>query len=302
MSPTLLLSVSIMVMLLIVPLINAIVVRIMVHDPFPGDDPDALDESFLPGNLGVGDFWQNIVPHLIELRDRGVRAALAIAIGTAIGFWLVNSPNLLGKQLPEFMVEQLAPNVTLQAIGVGEIFLSYMRIALVVGVALAMPIVVYQLVAFFAPALLPHEKRIVFIALPFVTELFIAGVAFGWFFTVRAALEFLLGYGQTERISTMPTVDSFMGTVATLLLWNGVIFQLPAVIYLLARIGVVSAQQLAGTRRYAMVVITILAALITPTGDPYNLLLLAVPMYLLYELGIVLARLVPKPPVLPEPA
>jgi sec-independent protein translocase protein TatC len=93
-----------------------------------------------------------------------------------------------------------------------------------------------------------------------------------------------------------------MGTVATLLLWNGVIFQLPAVIYLLARIGVVSAQQLAGTRRYAMVVITILAALITPTGDPYNLLLLAVPLYLLDEPGIVPARLVPRPPAPALPA
>ncbi|MBU6335668.1 MAG: twin-arginine translocase subunit TatC [Chloroflexi bacterium] len=84
--------------------------------------------------------------------------------------------------------------------------------------------------------------------------------------------------------------------------WAGVIFQLPAVIYLLARIGIVSAQQPAGTRRYAMVVITILAALITPTGDPYNLLLPAVPMYLLDELGIVLARLVPRPPAPVLPA
>jgi sec-independent protein translocase protein TatC len=219
---------------------------------------------------------------------------LAVGIGTSIGFWMVNTPSFLGKPLPDFMVEQLSPTTQLQAIGVGEVFLGYMRIALVVGVALAMPVVIYQIVSFFAPGLLPSEKRIVYTSLPFVTELFIAGLAFGWFFTVPAALQFLLGYGQTGRVATMPTLDSFMGVVATLLLWNGVIFQLPAVIFLLARLGVVTTAQLSSTRRYAVVIITIIAAVITPTGDPYNLMLLAIPMYLLYELGILLSRLAPN--------
>ena len=169
-----------------------------------------------------------------------------------------------------------------------------MQIALAIGIILAMPIVVYQLVAFFSPGLLNAEKRIVYIALPIVTELFLTGVGFGWFFTVPAALQFLLGYGQTELITTMPTTDSFFQTVATLLLWNGVIFQLPAIMYLLARLNVVNTTMLTSTRRYAVVVITIIAALITPTGDPYNLLLLAIPMWLLYELGILLTRFVPK--------
>jgi len=84
--------------------------------------------------------------------------------------------------------------------------------------------------------------------------------------------------------------------VATLLLWNGVIFQLPAVMYLLARLNIVKTHMLTSTRRYAIVIITIIAALITPTGDPYNLLLLEVPMYMLYELGILLTRLVPQEP------
>jgi sec-independent protein translocase protein TatC len=167
--------------------------------------------------------------------------------------------------------------------------------ALVVGITLAMPFVLYQIVAFFLPGLLPHEKRVLFIALPFVAELFIAGVAFGWFFTVPAALGFLLGFGvDGTTIITQPRVDSFIGTVATLLLWNGLIFQLPAIVYVMARLGVVTAARLASTRRYAIVIIFIIAAFITPTGDPYNLLLLAIPMYLLYELGIILARFVPK--------
>jgi sec-independent protein translocase protein TatC len=290
---------SILAVLIALPL----VVLGLVHWLVPIDDPeeDLLDDgggattATAPNTLQ--DFWTALAPHLIELRDRLVKASVAVGIGTALGFYVVNSSNIFGTPLPDFMVRHLAPpGTTLQAVGVGEVFLGYMRIALVVGIMLAMPIVIYQLVAFFSPGLYNREKRIVYVALPIVTELFLAGIAFGWFFTVPAALEFLLGYGQTTSISTVPTSDSFFGTVATLLLWNGVIFQLPAIMYLLARLHIVSTSMLTSTRRYAIVVITIVAALITPTGDPYNLLLLAIPMYMLYELGILLTRLVPKSP------
>jgi sec-independent protein translocase protein TatC len=294
MTPTVLyIVIGLITLLIVLPLVITVLVRILIKD----EPEEALAEPEPATEFqSIGDFWQGMAPHLFELRDRLVKALLAVGIGTSIGFYVVNSPAILGKSLPVFLVDALAPGTRLQGIGVGEVFVSYMRIALVVGVALAMPVIIYQLVAFFSPGLLPHEKRIVFTALPFVTELFIAGLAFGWFFTVPAALSFLIDFGNVEgRIETLPTVDSFMGTVATLLLWNGVVFQLPAIIFLLARLGLVTAQQLARTRRYAVVVITIIAALITPTGDPYNLLLLAVPMYLLYELGIFLARFVPKP-------
>lgn len=286
--------VVILAILIVMPLIVILLVRFFVKDD------EELSEEELASNLteftSIGDAWQAFVPHLLELRDRLVKALLAVGIATALGFWLVNSPVLLGDPLPTFLVHHLAPpGTTLQGIETGEVFFAYMRMALVVGIAIAMPVVLYQIIAFFLPGLLAHEKRILFIALPFVTELFLAGVAFGWFFTVPAALGFLLGFGvDGTTIISQPRVDSFIGTVATLLLWNGLIFQLPAVVYLLARLGVVSAARLASTRRYAIVIITIIAAFITPTGDPYNLLLLAVPMYLLYELGILLARFVPK--------
>jgi sec-independent protein translocase protein TatC len=293
MSTNFIITIAIITVLILLPLIVTVLVRLLIKDDDIGEEA-LVEPAEGTGAATVTDFWQGMVPHLIELRDRLVKCLLAVGIGTALGFWFVNSPNVIGEPLPDFMVEQLAPNTTLQAIGVGEVFVSYMRIALVVGVALSMPVIIYQIVAFFSPGLLPNEKRIVYTAIPFVTELFLAGLAFGWFFTVPAALEFLLGYGQTDRITTMPTLDSFVGVVALLLLWNGVIFQLPAIVFLLARIGVVTAAQLASTRRYAIVIITIIAALITPTGDPYNLLLLAIPMYLLYELGILLARFVPK--------
>ena len=291
----LVITVVVFALLIVIPLIVIGLVRWLVplEDP---DEADFLNDATAPAPTeSLKDFWSALAPHLVELRDRLVKAALAIAIGTVIGFYIVNTPVLGGVALPDFMIQQLAPPGTrLNAVGVGEVFLGYMQIALTIGVILAMPAVVYQLVSFFSPGLLNAEKRIVYIALPIVTELFLAGVAFGWFFTVPAALQFLLGYGQTELITTMPTTDSFFHTVATLLLWNGVIFQLPAIMYLLARLNVVNTAMLTSTRRYAVVVITIIAALITPTGDPYNLLLLAIPMWLLYELGIVLTRFVPQ--------
>lgn len=294
-STQLIIVVVILTILIVMPLVVIVLVRFFVKD----DDEEEIDDGTV-GSLTefttIGDAWQAFVPHLLELRDRLVKALLAVGIATAIGFWIVNSPVLLGDPLPTFLVHHLAPPGTqLQGIETGEVFFAYMRIALVAGLMLAMPVVLYQIIAFFLPGLLAHEKRMLFIALPFVTELFLAGVAFGWFFTVPAALGFLLGFGvDGTTIVSQPRVDSFIGTVATLLLWNGLIFQLPAIIYLLARLGVVSSARLASTRRYAIVIITIIAAFITPTGDPYNLMLLAIPMYLLYELGILLARFVPK--------
>lgn len=293
----LIIAVIVLTILVIIPLIVIVLVRWLIPLEEPMEDEFSTPEPEIPTN-SLKDFWSALAPHLIELRDRLVKASLAIGIGTAIGFYMVNSPLILGTPLPEFMVKQLAPPGTiLQAVGVGEVFLGYMQIALVIGVVFAMPVVIYQVVAFFSPGLLGYEKRMVYIALPIITELFLAGVSFGWFFTVPAALQFLLQYGKTSSISTVPTSDSFFQTVATLLLWNGIIFQLPAIMYLLARLNIVSTTMLTSTRRYAIVVITIIAALITPTGDPYNLLLLAVPMYMLYELGIILTRFVPKPEV-----
>ncbi len=277
-------------------IVTPLIVLGLVYWLIPAEDPIEPfdDEPVAETPASLGDFWDGLKPHLVELRDRLVKVAIAIAIATSAGFYLVNDPVIGGVTLPDFIIQQLAPKGTvLKAVQVGEIFLRYMNIALVIGIIIAMPVVVYQLVAFFSPGLLNKEKRILYTSLPIVTELFLAGITFGWFFTVPAALDFLLGYGNTANIKTEPTADSFFDTVSTLLLWNGIIFELPAIMYLLARLNIVSTKMLTSTRRYAIVVITIIAALITPTGDPYNLLLLAVPMYLLYELGILLTRLVP---------
>ncbi len=287
------LLVGIITALIVLPLAVIVAVHFLIPVNAPVEIEPESDAA--PGFESVGDFWESLLPHLRELRDRLVWALLSVGIATSLSFWVVTTPTLFGDTLPSVLIDQFVPaGVTLQFIGAAEGFVSNMRLALVLGIAFAMPMIIYQIVAFFAPGMLPNEKRILFMSLPFVSELFLAGVMFGWFFTVPAALQFLLTFGQGERIKIQPSFESFISIVSTLMLWNGLIFEMPALIYLLAWLGVVSPQTLAQNRRYAIVIITIIAAVITPTGDPYNLLLLATPMYLLYELGILLARLVPK--------
>jgi sec-independent protein translocase protein TatC len=287
-------AVSIIGVLLVIPLIVMVVVRYTIPlDDNIGDAEDVGDPG--PPLTSLRDYWEAAMPHLVELRDRLLKAFAGVIIGAMVGFWLVSDASPIGP-LPKILIKHFAPGKQLEAIGVGEVFINYMGIALFVGLLIALPWVVYQILAFFLPGLTGREKRLLFTAMPFLIELFLAGVVFGWFFTVPAALDFLLNFGVDPEgvIDSKPTLDNFFGIVTRLLLWNGVIFELPAIVYLLARFGVVTTQQLKESRRYAIVVIVIAAALITPTGDPYNLMLLAIPMYLLYELGIILSRFVPK--------
>jgi sec-independent protein translocase protein TatC len=285
---------SVIGVLVLFPLIVMVLVRVLI--PLKtADGPE--EEEFVEAPLEFGslrDFWESNVPHLTELRDRLIKCAVAVTVATGLGFAAVNSSFPFGEPLPLAIARHLDVD-KLQGIELGEVFFSYFRIALVFGIAISIPFILYQIIAFLAPALHPSEKRVLFMALPFVFELFLAGLAFGWFFTVPSAVTFLRTYGTSDLIVSELRVDSFFSVVATLTLWNGIVFELPVIVYLLARIGLVTAQTLANTRRYAIVIILIVAALITPTGDPFNLMLMAVPMYLLYEFGIILARFVPRP-------
>lgn len=237
-----------------------------------------------------------LIEHLVELRTRLVRAGLGVILGMVVGVVLVlpNGP----VKLIDILIRTFAPinpnYAPLQTVNVAEQFSQYMMVALVLGVVFAMPVIVYQLLAFIVPGLTRKERRILFAALPFVTLCFVAGLVFGWFVTVPTAIKFLIGFSGSELIQAQPTLSDFLSTITSLLLINGVVFELPVIICVLAFLGVVTARQLAQYRRFAIVAVVIIAALITPTGDPLNLALLALPMYLLYEAGVVMARFVPR--------
>lgn len=243
--------------------------------PTTGDDPDMMS-------------W---LDHLRELRNRLVKASLAVIIGMVLGFVLVRYDNYL---LIELVKNALTPPGTvLQAVAPAEVFTNAIRVALAIGISLAMPVIVYQLLAFIVPGLTDRERRIIFTVLPFITLCFVAGLAFGWFVTVPAALNFLLLEGA-GRIRVEPTVELFLSLFTRLMLLNGVLFEMPVVVYSLIWLGVVQRKTLTKYRRYTVLIIVIISAVVTPTSDPVNLALVAVPMYLLYELGLLLAILAPR--------
>jgi sec-independent protein translocase protein TatC len=237
-----------------------------------------------------------LIEHLVELRTRLVRAGIGVMIGIVVGLVLIAPGGPV--ELVDTIIRTFAPineaYAPLQAVDTAEQFTSYMGVALTIGIIVAMPVIVYQLLAFIVPGLTDSERRVLYGALPFVTFFFAGGVAFGWFITVPTAIRFLIGFSQSELIQAQPTISNFLSTVTTLLLINGVVFELPVIIYVLAFLGVITTAQLRKYRRFAIVAVVVIAALITPTGDPINLLLLAVPMYLLYEVGVILSRFVPK--------
>jgi sec-independent protein translocase protein TatC len=235
-----------------------------------------------------------LIEHLVELRGRLIKASIGVLLGLGVGIFLVlGQPHLVDVIIATFapVNESYAP---IQSVGTTESFTSYMTVALSVGLIVGMPGIVYQLLAFIVPGLTDKERRLIYISLPFVTLFFLGGVAFGWFITVPTAIRFLIGFSDSPLIQTQPSLSDFLGTITTLLLINGVVFELPIIIYVLAFLGVVTAAQLGSFRRFAVVIVVIVAAVITPTGDPINLMLLAIPMYMLYELGVILARFVPK--------
>jgi sec-independent protein translocase protein TatC len=236
----------------------------------------------------------SLIEHLVELRGRLVKASIGVVIGLAVGVFLVMGP----LRLVDVIITTFAPinpnYAPVQSVGTAETFTSYMSVALTVGIIVGMPVIVYQLLAFVVPGLTDKERRLIYISLPFVTLFFIGGLLFGWLITVPTAIRFLISFSDSQLIQSQPALSDFLGTITTLLLINGVVFELPIIIYVLAFLGVVTAKQLGSFRRFAIVIVVIVAAVVTPTGDPINLALLAIPMYLLYEVGVIMARFLPK--------
>jgi sec-independent protein translocase protein TatC len=165
-----------------------------------------------------------------------------------------------------------------------------MKIALYVAIGIAAPVIIYQLVGFLAPGLTKKEKRILYTSLPFVTLLFVGGVSYAFFFAIPRALAFLSGF-QSEIFQWEPDGNEVVGFYLTIMLGLGLAFQMPLVMFLLAKLGVVSPAKMRAGRRYAFLLILVASALITPTTDPFNMALVALPLVALYEVGILLALL-----------
>lgn len=228
-----------------------------------------------------------ILQHLTELRRRLVVAFGALLVGSALAF-AVTGPVI------EFLAQPVGGLANLQAIELTENLGVYMRTALALGAVLAMPIIVYEVIAFVVPGLTRPERRVLFIALPAIVLLFLAGAAFAYFVMLPVAIPFLISFGD---IPTVPRPKDYIGFITRVVFWIGVAFEMPLVIALLARIGIVTPEKLRSSWRLAVVIIAVLAAIITPTIDPINMLIVMAPLLALYLISIALARWMYRPRV-----
>jgi sec-independent protein translocase protein TatC len=242
----------------------------------------------------------SFMEHLKELRKRLGRSLLGVAIGMALtgGFVERIFHELMQPVLDSLPEKQRALHYTSYI----EPLMVYLKVAVYGGVFLAVPWVLWQLWQFVAPGLYKREKRVVIPFLACGTLLFYAGAAFCYFLIMPAAFPAMAAIANDASLSPVLTMSEQLSLVLAMLLGFGVVFEVPVVLAFLSMIGVVEWRTLAKYRRFAIIVNVLAAALITPTGDPLNLALMAVPMIVFYEIGIILARILGKKPAPDAPA
>ncbi len=250
---------------------------IPTSEPAPPASPQGLSDE--PA--------QPIIEHLRELRDRLLKATLALIIGVVIGLFFA-------KPFLEVLITPLQGASELQLLKPTESIFIYLKGGLILGLILSSPFILYQIFAFIVPGLTEREKRGLYLVLPLAAGLFALGVAFASFIVLPFTLRYLTTFLSDLAVSQY-SFGEYMSFVLSFLLWLGLAFELPLFIAILARLGIITPEQLQNTWRYAVVIIAVLAAVITPTPDPFTMSLVMVPLLGLYVLGILLARLAYKP-------
>jgi len=231
---------------------------------------------------------QPFVSHLVELRDRLIRALIAIGICFgALSIW--PGPSGLYDLLAQPLVASLPAGTKLIATNVISPFIVPLKITLMAAFLLALPVVLYQVWAFVAPGLYMHEKKLVLPLVVSSTVLFFVGVAFSYFFVFQKVFAFIQSFAP-KSITAAPDIEAYLSFVLTMFIAFGAAFEVPIVVVVLARIGLVSIDKLKSFRSYFIVLAFIIAAVITPP-DVVSQLALAIPMCLLYEIGIWAAQI-----------
>ncbi len=222
-----------------------------------------------------------IFEHLAEFRSRLVVAGIALIVGTAISM-------VFATQALQILILPLGDQIP-QTIHPTESFIVYFRVALIGGVTISMPVLVYVGGRCILAGLFPEEKKYLYFLLPGATFCFAAGVAFAALVMLPAAINFMQGFMQTI-IDNRWTLDNYIAFVTRVLFWIGLVFETPLVMFFLAKLNIITAQKLAKARKFAILGIAVIAAAVTPTPDPVNMMIMMVPLYLLYEVGVILAR------------
>jgi sec-independent protein translocase protein TatC len=221
----------------------------------------------------------SVLGHVNELRKRLLICLIALLVTTVISF-------TFSQQIAEVLARPIGGIGVLESIDVTENVTAFMKISLLSGVILALPVIVYEVLAFILPGLSPNERKWIWIMVPMASLFFVAGVLFAYFYMLPTALPFLLNF---MGIATAPRPSNYFGFILNLLLWVGICFELPLLVFLLARLGIINSSQLIKGWRVAIIVIAVVAAVITPTPDPVNMGLMMVPLFLLYLISILFA-------------
>jgi len=226
--------------------------------------------------------------HLEELRWRiikGLAALVVASIGCAF--------------FSDFLVQDLllgplrAAHLKVQVLTPYGIMVLYMEVILFAGLILSMPVLLYQLWKFIAPGLMPNERQYIWRIVFFTSFCFLAGVVFGYFVLVPTALTFFAGFG-TQNIDLNIAADKYISFIMSLVVGAGLVFELPMISYFLTKLGFLTPAFMRHYRRHAIVVILIIAAIVTPTPDIVTQSLLAAPMFVLYEISIIVSKLAQK--------
>jgi len=228
--------------------------------------------------------------HLEELRWRIIKSLIAVVIFTIISF-------AFSDQILDFLLlttKNLKHQLQLQVLKVQTVFIIKLELALIAGIMLSLPVIFYQIWAFVAPGLLENERKYVVPVITFATISFIVGAAFAFFVIIPFALDFFLSL-VPENVKNNIALDFYFGFVARIVLVFGIVFELPVVSLLLTKLGLLTPQFLRKYRRYAIVVIFVLAAILTPP-DPTTQIMLAVPLLLLFEVTIWISYFFAKKP------
>jgi len=228
----------------------------------------------------------SLTDHLEELRKRLMRSLIAAFVAFGVCY---NFKEWLFEILTRPLVESLPKNTYMIYTSLPEAFFNYLKISFFAGIVVASPYILYQIWKFVSPGLYSSEKKYV---LPFVlssTILFCGGVLFGYFVALPPAFRFFLEF-STDFLKPMLTIREYLSLSIKLLLAFGIVFEIPVFIFFLARIGVVNSRMLSRQRKYAILLIFIAAALLTPTPDAFTQTIMAIPMILLYEIGILVAK------------
>ena len=220
--------------------------------------------------------------HINELRKRVIWAVLALIISTIVGMAFADKYIAL-------LATPIGGLENLISIEITESISVFMRVSFLSGVILSLPFILYQLIAFIMPGLEPNEKKWIFFILPVATLLFVCGAVFAYYVMLPTALPFMISF--IGGIKTTPRLDNYYKFVTNLIFGIGISFELPMLMFLLAKLRVINAKMLIKGWRVAVVVISVLAAIITPTPDPVNMGILMIPLFALYLLSILFVKI-----------